>query len=242
MIETIANLPQEKMQVFAGHSTERIEPVFGITPEPFDPVDVVSSLRSSSFFSNHHMIPLDTQRTIRMPVIGVVQTARPGMRTNQADDPIPFPCGYGKHLHLTVALQDPQHDDLAGGSPPPLAPPGPANRGFVALDGSLEWFAQFLDMRAACSDQPIETLDRGSARRSPESLPVNRDSKNEQFQQPTLRCFRQADRRPCSLPRIPSTTGFALEPSVGQLVCPGVTALFTSSHGQTRIENLVRFG
>ncbi len=242
MVETIANLPQEKMKMFTGYSAKRIEPVFGITPEPFDPVDVVSSLRSSSLFSNHHMIPLDAQRTIRTPVIGVVETARPGVRTNQADDPISFPGGNGKHLHLTIALQDPQHDDLAGSSPTPLAPPSPANRGLVALDGSLERLAQFLDMGATGSVQSIETFDRGSARRSPESLPVDRDSQNEQFQQATLGSFRQANRGPCDLPRIPSAAGLALESSVGQLVRPGVTALSTSSHGQTRIENLVRFG
>jgi hypothetical protein len=40
MIETIANLPQEKMKVFAGYSAERVEPVLGITPEALQPVDV----------------------------------------------------------------------------------------------------------------------------------------------------------------------------------------------------------
>src|SRR4030067_2113189 len=89
MVETITNLPQEKMEMFAGHSVERIEPVLGITPEPFDPVDVIPSLRSSSFLSDHHMVSLDAQRTIRMPVVRVVQAARLGVGTNQTDDLIP---------------------------------------------------------------------------------------------------------------------------------------------------------
>jgi hypothetical protein len=73
-------------------------------------------------------------------------------------------------------------------------------------------------------------------------LPIHRNPQNEKFQQPTLRCLRQSDRRPCCCPRVPSTAGLALESSVGQFVSPGMTALFTSSHGKTRIENLVRFG
>ena len=242
MVETIANLPQEKMKMFAGHSAERIEPVLRIAPEALDPVDVVPSLGPTSLLADHHMIPLDAQRTICMPVIGVVQTARPSMSTNQADDPISFPCGNGEYLPLTVALQDPQHDDLAGGSPTALAPPGPANRGLVALDGSPERFAQFLDMRTAGPDQTIEAFDRRSARGGPESLPVHRNSQHEKFQKPTLRRLRQPDRRPYSCPRVPSPAGLALESSVGQFVSPGMTASFTSSHGQTRIENLVRFG
>jgi len=50
---------------------------------------------------------------------------------------------------MSVALQDPQYDDLAGGSPTPLAPPGRANRGLVALDGSLEGLGKFFLMCAA---------------------------------------------------------------------------------------------
>ena len=117
-----------------------------------------------------------------MPAIGVVQTTRLRMRTNQSDDPIPFPRRDSKHLHLSVALQDPQHDHLAGGSPTLLSPPSPANRGLVVLDGALERLAQLLDMRAAGSDQSIETLNRRSTRRGSKPLPVHRNAQHEQFQ------------------------------------------------------------
>ena len=240
MVETIANLPQEKMKVFAGHAAERIEPVLGIAPEPLDPVEMVPSFGPTFLLADHHMIPLDAQRTVRMPVIGIVQTARLGMGANQSGDLIP-PTRNRKHAHLAVALQDPQHDDFAGRSPTPLPPPDPANRGLVALDHAAEGFAKFFDIRAASAGQSIETLDRGSARRSPESLPVDRNSQDEHLQQPTLRGFRQMDRRPCGLPRIPPTAGLALEPSIGQCVRSGVTTLITSSHVQTSV-NLVRFG
>ena len=101
------------MEVFSGHSAERIEPVLGITPEALDPVDVVASLRSSSFFPKHHVVPLDAQRTVRMPVIRIVQAARFRVGANQSENSIP-PVRNIKHSHLAVALQDPQHDLSAG--------------------------------------------------------------------------------------------------------------------------------
>jgi hypothetical protein len=65
MVEPIANLSQEKMKMFAGHSAERIEPVFGIVPEALDPVEVVSSFGPTSLLADHHMIPLDAQRHLQ---------------------------------------------------------------------------------------------------------------------------------------------------------------------------------
>jgi hypothetical protein len=38
------------------------------------------------------------------------------------------------------------------------------------------------------------------------------------------------------------SAGLALETSIGQFLHPGVTTLFTSSHGKTIMDNLVRFG
>jgi hypothetical protein len=61
MIETIANLPQETMKVFAGHAAERIEPILGITPESIDPVEMVSSSGPTLLLEDYHMIPLDVQ-------------------------------------------------------------------------------------------------------------------------------------------------------------------------------------
>ncbi len=226
--------------MFSGHSAERIEPVLGIAPEPFDPVDVVASLRSSSFFSNHHVVPLDAQRTVRMPVIRIVQAPRFRVGTNQSENSIPSVRNI-KHSHLAVALQDPQHDHLAGGSPTALPPPDPANRGLVALDGSPKGCAQLLDIRAASTCQTIEALDRGSAGRCAESLPVHRYTQDEKFEQTSLGDLCQSYRSPGSCPRIPMPAVLALEPPVGEFVCSRMTTLFTSSHRQTSV-NLVRFG
>lgn len=240
MVETITNLPQEKMEMFSGHSAERIEPVFGIAPEAFDPVDVVPSLGSSSFLSDHHMISLDAQRTIRMPIVRVVQTARLGVRSNQAKDLIPSTRNI-EHSHLAVALQDPQHNHFARSSPTALSPPNPANRGLVALDRSTKGGAKFLDICAAGARQTIKTFDSGSAGRRPESLSVHRNSQDEKFQQSSLGGLRQPNRSPYRSPCISMPAMLALEPPVGEFVSSSVTASFTSSHGQTSV-NLVRFG
>lgn len=172
MIETETNLPQKKMKMFSGHSAERIEPVFGIAPEAFDPVDVISTFRSASLLPDHYVVSLDAQRTVCLPVVGVVETAGLGVRTDQPDHSLPFSCGNREHLHLAVALQDPQYDDFAGGTPTSFAVPSPANRGLVALDGSHEPFALFLAMHTAGLYQTIEAFDRRSARGGPESLPA----------------------------------------------------------------------
>jgi len=126
MIETEANLPEKKMKVFPGHSAERIEPVFGIAPEAFDPVDVNSTFRSASLLPDHDVVSLDAQRTVGLPVIGVVETSGPCVRTDQPDHSLAFSCGNHEHLHLAVALQDPQYDDFAGGTPTSFAVPSPA--------------------------------------------------------------------------------------------------------------------
>lgn len=51
MVEAVANFPQIKMEVFVGYATVRIQPVLGIVPEAFDPVDMIPAdrdgLRSS---------------------------------------------------------------------------------------------------------------------------------------------------------------------------------------------------
>jgi len=175
-----------------------------------------------------------------MPVIRVVQATWLGVGTNQSNELIPTSRNV-KDLHLAIALQDPQHDDLAVSAPTTLPPPSPANRGLVALDGSSKGFAQLFDLCAASTRQTIETLDRGSAGRCPESLPVHRNTQNEKFQQPTLRCFRQSDRIPSRRPRVALPTGFALKSPVSKFVRSSMTTSITSSHGQTSA-NLVRFG
>jgi hypothetical protein len=241
MIETEANLPQKKMKMFSGYSTERIPPVFSIAPEAFDPVDVISTFRSASLLPDHHVVSLDAQRTVCLPVISVVETAGLGVSSDQPDHSLPFSCGNREHLHLAVALQDPQYDDFAGGPPTSFAVPSPANCGLVALDGSFEGVPQFLGMSTTSSHQAIEALDRRSTGQSPKTLPVHRHAQNEEFQQTTLGAIRQAACCPRGRLRLAVSAGSTLQASVGEFVSTSVIASTTSSHSQTSV-NLVRFG
>jgi len=130
----------------------------------------------------------------------------------------------------------PSHDCCVAGSPPtrspcrrlphppPLFPPSLANRGLVALDSALERLAQFLYMRTACSYQSIEALDRRSTRGSSKPPPVQRHAQNGHFQQATLRRTEQATGVSDGRPGVPTLAILALEPAVGQFVCPGATA------------------
>jgi hypothetical protein len=78
-------------------------------------------------------------------------------------------------------------------------------------------------------------LDRSNAGRGPESLPIHRHTQNKQFQQATLRRFRQATGVPSGRPRIPTTALLAFEPAVGQPIGTTVTTLSTTSHDLTRV-------
>jgi hypothetical protein len=52
MVETEANFPQVKMEVFLGYTTVGIKPVFGIAPEALDAVDVVPAFWFTPLFSD----------------------------------------------------------------------------------------------------------------------------------------------------------------------------------------------
>jgi hypothetical protein len=125
----------------------------------------------------------------------------------------------------------PPHDDLPGSSPAPLAMPSPAKRGLVVLDGSLEGLPQLLDVRATGSRQARKPFDGRSTGRRTESLPVHGNSQNEKFQQSTLRDVCQPNRIPYRCPCVASAARLALEPSISNLIRPGMSATTTTSHG-----------
>ena len=235
MVEPIANLPHEKMEMFSGHAAERIEPILGVDPEPFEPIEVILSFRTTLLLADDHMVSLKAQRTIGMPVVGVVQTARLGVRSRQGDELLPFPGRNREDLDLTVALQDPQHEDFAGSTSAAIAPPDPAKHGLVALDRPFEGLRQFLLTRATRAHQAIEPLDRSNAGRRPEPLPIHRHAQDEQLQQATLRRCRKSTGVPGGRPCVPTPAIPAFKPAVCQMIRPTVTTLSTTSHDQSKV-------
>lgn len=96
MIEPPLGLFQIEMKILLGYTTVLIEPMLGIRPEPFDAVDVISSLRSAFFFSNDHMIAPDIQEGIGVPIIGVIQAAWLGVSSHQGHQLLFAPTGNGE--------------------------------------------------------------------------------------------------------------------------------------------------
>jgi hypothetical protein len=95
------------------------------------------------------MVALKTQRSIRLPVIGVVKTSRFGVSPEQLDDPFPFPRWNREDLDVPVALQDPKDNGFARNTPTTFPPPSPAKRGLVALDRPIIGHPQFFLVRTA---------------------------------------------------------------------------------------------
>jgi hypothetical protein len=59
--------------------------MFRITPEAFNAVARGSPLGSASLFSDHDMVASDGKGTIGMPVVGVVEAARPRVCADKSD-------------------------------------------------------------------------------------------------------------------------------------------------------------
>jgi len=92
MIESPLGLFQREMEILFGNASVMIEPVFGIGPEAFDTVDVISTFGAPLVFTNDHVIASDIQKSIGVPVVGVIQATRLGVggheRTYLLDAPV----------------------------------------------------------------------------------------------------------------------------------------------------------
>ena len=73
------DLFEVEMEVLPGHPTVWVEPGLGIGPEAFDAVEMVPALGSALVFRDGHVIASHSERSIRMPVIRVIEAARLGM-------------------------------------------------------------------------------------------------------------------------------------------------------------------
>ncbi len=74
----------QRKEIFL-NTTIRVQPVFGITPEAFDAVDVGASpsLVNSYAFIDNHMNPTQVKSSISMPVVGVVKASGRGVFGDQ---------------------------------------------------------------------------------------------------------------------------------------------------------------
>lgn len=113
MVEAIANFGQVKVKVLTRHTTVRVQPIFGITPEAFNAIDMLAPDRAPFRLANHDMLTAQPECGIRLPLIGVVQGAFAGMGLNLPHDRSSVMCWDGHGLDAAITLDKPKHDDLA---------------------------------------------------------------------------------------------------------------------------------
>lgn len=117
MIEAVADLAQEEMEVFARYAAIRIEPVLGVAPETLDAIVMISGLGPALLLAHDDMVALDAQAAIGLPIIDVVETSRGDMCAHQVDDLFGLARRDREGSNLTVALHDPKDHRLAGRAP-----------------------------------------------------------------------------------------------------------------------------
>ena len=181
MVETIANFTQKKMEVFSGYSAVRVEPMFCIAPKSLDTVNMISSLGSAQVFSDHDMITPNSQGSICMPVIGIIQTSRPSVLSDKADQLGPRTPLNRKSLDEAIALQNPKYDNLASCTPPAFAFPVAAKGGFVALNGTFKRHTTMLFKSTTSSDQAEKPFDRRCRGNAPKTHPINSNAKGKKL-------------------------------------------------------------
>lgn len=235
MVEPIANFPQVKMKEFAGYAAIRIEPMFGIAPEPFDTVDMVSPLRTTGFLAHHDVVTAYGQGRISLPLVRVVQAPWPGMPTHQADDTAAAATAHREDLDLSIAFEDPEDDDLAGRAPAPSAFPAAAKGGFVTFHGPFERLPQMFHVGTAGPCEPIEPLRGLETRRAAESLPEYRHAQDKPFEQLTFTAFAQAAGLPDIAQSVALAAAFAFVPSITQLPAARMMTFRASFHRQTSL-------
>ena len=143
--------------------------MFCITPKAFNAINMIPSFGSAKIFSDHYMITSDCQRSISMPVIGVVQTSRPGMLSNKSNQLNSGSTLYRKCLDQSIPLKDAENNNFTC-SAPAAFPFSVATKGrFVAFNGSCKRHPTMFFIGTASSDQSKETSIAGA-----EAIPLKR--------------------------------------------------------------------
>lgn len=230
MVKTIANLTQKKMEVFLRYSTVRIKPMFRITPEPFDPVNMVSTFRSSPVFTNDDVVTPNGQGRISLPVVRVVQTARTGVLLNQPDQFSLTSSLDRKCPDQSVALKQAENDHLAGRAPASFALAMPAKHGLVAFDRPLKRIPAILLKGTAGTNQTVKTLNGRSRCQTPEAHPVDRNTKGEQFHQSGFGSVGKTTAFPDRFDSKPGRTATTFQTTVGQFPSTSKLTFWTAYH------------
>jgi hypothetical protein len=168
-----------------------------------------------------------------MPVVRVVETARPCGTSHQPDHLTRFSSLHREDTNLSISLKYPQDDHLASCSPSSFSSPMPAKRGLIAFHRPLKGFPTLLLKGKAGSDQSKEALHSWTGRLDSKPHPVDGDTQDKEFDKTALGRTGKADRVPrrsVSISRPATTTP---EAAVRELPCSTIPTFRTSSHTWT---------
>ncbi len=73
LVEPERNFTQVQREKLFGHAAVVVEPMFGIAPKAFDSVQVAASLGMSLFLADNDVFSANRQRSIDLPIVGVVE-------------------------------------------------------------------------------------------------------------------------------------------------------------------------
>ena len=242
VVETERNFSQKKMKSFSWHAPVWIEPMFGITPKPFDAVYMGSAFRPSGFLSDHDMVSPDCKGPVSLPGVSVIKAARFRMLPYKADHLTALAPLDRKYPDPPVTLMDAENDDLTGGTPTPFALPVPAKRGLVAFHRPFKGDPAFLLEGEHGPYQAKESLYGRRGNPNPEAHPVDRNAQDKKFKQPPFGCLRYSAGIPYRSPAVSSAAPPAFISSIGKVPGTSITTFRTPSHDQNILHFLVRFG
>ena len=190
------------MKSFARYPSHGVEPIFGITPKAFNTIDVVAAFGAPFFFANNHMLALEPQAALSMPIVRVIKTSRKGMFVDKPQHFLFAPVFQRKGLYLPIALYDTKDNDFTRRSPAAFTLTKATKRAFITFKGSLKGFAAILAKGAAAANNTIKPFYCRSTCSSAKPLAVYRNTVDEKFQQLPFLGFRQAAGVPGCLPGV----------------------------------------
>lgn len=230
VVKPIANSPQIKMGKLFRYSTVGMKPVFRITSEAFDPVDVIPPLWFPFLFADYNMITANRQRNICMPGIGIIQTAWLGVGHNHFNDLFFLSPFYWKHLDFPVPLQNPQDNHFPGSTPATLARSAAPEGAFITFHRFFKRFPKLLFIGATSTYQPGKSLDNGWVGVIPKPQPVSVYTIYKQLYEFPFGHFRQTTGHPYTGLSVTRSTRTGCIPAVTKFPAPLISTLRSPSH------------
>lgn len=120
MVESEGNFTQIKREELFGYATVLVEPIFRITPEPFNTVNRVSPFRYSFLFGDNSVFSFEFERSVGMVVVGEVQRSRCRSLLCLSVNSRMLSVRYDRTTNDTVSLENAEDKNLPRGAPSPF--------------------------------------------------------------------------------------------------------------------------